>query len=287
MAFTALINRHVFTTRQFDSGALTVLASVIHQFTDPGHYIVSIRRGDTSLGSARFDVVANSTSMQVNIDLAAGGIPGKLSPFLRSARAAKAKSGGAGDCNCGGSSASAGGSGGGVGGGGAAVAAGAAATSHGAPPPAVVSPQGYVQFFVSHGEGGLYALVHKAGADTIAFDSRTLEAGDLFAVSLLAPAKFDLKNTAGTATGTVSVSFSKEVAAKIKTTPPVFCDVSKSAFTPKDLHLSSGQGLVFRITDAARVVITQQTDPNPQVRARGHAAARRIYRVPSSKPRQR
>jgi hypothetical protein len=264
MAISALVNRHVFTTRVFDSGALTVLASVIHQFPEPGKYIVSIRRDDAVVGSTRFEVVADGP-MQLNIDLAAGGIPGKASPFERSARAA------AKDCNCGG--------------GGAAHAASAAAVPAGAPPPKLVSPQGYVQFHVSHGEGRLYAQVRKEQTDKILFDSTLLGTGDLFAVSLLAPAKFTLANTAGTATGSVTVTFSKEVARKIKQTTPVFADVSKSAFTPKDLQVSSGQGLVFRVQDAARVVVTQQADPTPHTLETERTKTRRIYRVPPVKPR--
>ena len=66
MAISALVNRHVFTTRVFDSGALTVLASVIHQFPEPGKYIVSIRRDDAVVGSTRFEVVADGP-MQLNI----------------------------------------------------------------------------------------------------------------------------------------------------------------------------------------------------------------------------
>jgi hypothetical protein len=270
MAFSTLVNRHVFTTRVFDSGALTVLATVIHQFSDPGKYIVSIRRGDTVLGSTRFEVAADAPT-QLNIDLAAGGIPGKSNPFDRSARAAKAGTS-AKDCGCGG-------------GGGRTHAASAAAVPAGAPPPKIVAPGGYVQFHVSHGEGGLSAQVRKEQTDKILFDTTVLGTGDLFAVSLLAPATFTLANTAGTATGSVTVSFSKEVARRLKQTTPVYVDVSKSAFTPKDLQVASGQGLVFRVQDAARVVVTQKTDPTPQVRDAGRPTTRRIYRVPPVKPR--
>jgi hypothetical protein len=271
MAISMQVNRHVFTTRVFDSGALTVLASVIHQFAEPGKYIVSIRRGDAVLGSTRFEVAVDAP-MQLNIDLAAGGIPGKANPFDRSARAAKAgASASAKDCGCGG--------------GGAAHAASAQAVPAGAPPPKIVSPQGYVQFHVSHGEGRLSAQVRKEQTDKVLFDTTLLGKGDLFAVSLLAPATFTLANIAGTAAGTVTVTFSKDVAARIKQTPPVFADVSKSAFTPKDLQISSGQGLVFRVQDAARIVVTQKTDPEPKVSDAARPASRRIYRVPPVKPR--
>src|SRR5262249_43913921 len=151
------------------------------------------------------------------------------------------------DCHCGGS---------GAGGGGHEAAA--VASPAGAPAPLIVAPTGYVQFFVSHGEGGLSATVRKQQTDTILFDTTQLGTGDLFAVTLLAPAKFTIVNTLGTAKGTATVTFSKAVAARLKATAPVYVDATKSAFTPADVQLSSGQGLVFRVKETARITVTQE-----------------------------
>jgi hypothetical protein len=237
MAISALINRQVFTTRVFDSGALTVLTSVIHQFAEPGLYYVTIRRGDAVLGTTRFEVVAEAGPTQLNLDLSVAGSPAAAaSPFLRSTRGTAAK-----DCNCGDH--------------------GAAARAHGADATPTVSAKGYVQFFVSQGEGGLSASVARSDGDKVLFDTTTLGAGDLFALSLIAPATFSMANKLGKATGKITVTFSKEVARRLKATAPVYVDASKSAFSPNDIPLSSGQGLVFRVTDAARVVVTQETDP--------------------------
>jgi hypothetical protein len=239
MAISALINRQVFTTRVFDSGALTVLASVIHQFAEPGLYYVTIRRGDAVLGTTRFEVVAEAGPTQLNLDLSVAGSPaGARSPFLRSTRGAAAK-----DCDCGGHGASAG----------REVAAAAATPT--------VSAKGYVQFFVSQGDGGLSASVARADGDKVLFDTTTLGASDLFAVSLIAPATFSMANKLGKATGKITVTFSKEVARRLKTTAPVYVEASKSAFAPNDIPLSSGQGIVFRVTETARIVVTQETEP--------------------------
>jgi hypothetical protein len=271
MAISALINRHLFTTRVFDSGALTVLASVIHQFSEPGRYHVTIRHGDTVVGTTPFEVSADSTATQLNLDLSVlGASPGSRAAFTRSARAA-VKGAGEKDCGCGGGGAA----------GAHAHGASASASASGMPG---VSPKGYVQFFVSQGAGGYSASVAKEGGNKFLFETTALGSGDLFAVSLLTPATFSMANKAGSATGTIAVSFSKEVAARLKATAPVYVDVSKGAFATKEVHLSSGQGLVFRIKDAARIVVQQETEP-PQPRARA-TRARRFYRVPPIPPRK-
>src|SRR5262245_4911524 len=233
MANAVLINRQLFLTRVFDSGALTVLSSVIHQFAEPGLYYVTIRRGDAVLGTTRFEVVTESAPTQHNIDLSTAGPASARSPFLRSARGSAAK-----DCNCEHHGAA------------AIPQSGAAATP-------TVSSKGYVQFFVSQGEGGLSASVARADGDKVLFDTTALGPGDLFALALLAPASFSMANKLGNATGTITVAFSSEVARRLKTTAAVFVETSKSAFSPNNVQLSSGQGLVFRVTDAARIVVTQ------------------------------
>jgi hypothetical protein len=261
----------------FDSGALTVLASVIHQFSEPGRYHVTIRHGDTVVGTTPFEVSAEATATQLNLDLSVlGAAPGSRATFVRSARAT-IKGAGAGEKDCG--------CGGGAHGAVRAHAAGAASASASGSGLPSVSPKGYVQFFVSQGAGGYSASVSKEGGDKFLFDTTALGSGDLFVVSLLTPATFSMANKAGSATGTIAVSFSKEVAARVKSTVPIYVDVSKGAFATKDVTLSSGQGLVFRIKDAARIVVQQQSEP-PQALAKA-TAARRFYRVPPVSPRKK
>ena len=256
MPISALINRHLFTTRVFDSGALTVLASVIHQFSEPGLYYVTIRRGDAVLGTRGFEVSPESGATQLNLDLAAIASPTAIGiGFVRSARGAAPK-----NCDCAGRGA----------------VAGAHATAAVTTP--TVSPNGYVQFFVSQGEGGLAASVARSDADKVLFDTTTLDNGDMFALSLLAPARFSMVNKLGSATGTITVTFSKDVARNLKTTTPIYVDASKSTFAPNDIQLSSGQGLVFRVTEAARIVVTQESDP-PETRARDRKATRTFRRL--------
>jgi hypothetical protein len=259
MALSALVNRRLFTTRVFDSGALSVLTSVIHQFSEPGLYYVTIRRGDAALGTTQFEVSAESGTTQLNLDLAAIASPSAVRRgFVRSARGAPPK-----NCDC---------AGGGV------PARSAVATTR------TVSPKGYVQFFVSQGEGGLAASVARSEGDKVLFDTATLDSGDLFALLLLAPATFSMVNKLGSATGTITVALSKEVARNLKATAPIYVDASKSAFAPKDIQLASGQGLLFRVTEAARIVVAQESEP-ARVAARDRKATRTFRRLRGTPPR--
>lgn len=66
----ANINHHLFTQVNLDSGALTVAASVIHNFPVPGTYDGVVGRGDSLESSFHLVVDEKSTTMQLNLDLA-------------------------------------------------------------------------------------------------------------------------------------------------------------------------------------------------------------------------
>jgi hypothetical protein len=78
------------------------------------------------------------------------------------------------------------------------------------------------------------------------------------------------------------VTLSKEVARSLKATAPIYVDASKSSFDPKDIQLASGQGLAFRVTEAARIVVAQESEPSVMV-ARDRKTAwtfRRLRGIP-------
>lgn len=64
------INRQIFETATFDSGALGPLTSVVHQFSTPGVYLALIRHNGKAVHEARFEVSAASNNMQLDVDLA-------------------------------------------------------------------------------------------------------------------------------------------------------------------------------------------------------------------------
>jgi hypothetical protein len=63
------VNRELFTTTSFDSGSLTVLASVLHPFKEGGEYVGEVYRDDLRVGRFHILVGENCVGRQVNIDL--------------------------------------------------------------------------------------------------------------------------------------------------------------------------------------------------------------------------
>lgn len=84
-AMKATVNLQLLKTTTFDSGALGMLAMVIHQFPDAGHYQATIKHHGRALTEVSFEVAEKSEVLQLNIDLA------------QTARNAKARST---DCGC-------------------------------------------------------------------------------------------------------------------------------------------------------------------------------------------
>ncbi|WP_332900252.1 hypothetical protein [Haladaptatus sp. CMSO5] len=64
------LNKHLFTETKTDSGALTVLGTLIHRFTSPGEYLVAVSRAGKPVGQRLIVVDAQYHSMRAVIDLA-------------------------------------------------------------------------------------------------------------------------------------------------------------------------------------------------------------------------
>lgn len=67
----AKVNLALLNTTRFDSGALGMLAMVIHQFSEPGRYRGSVLRAGSTVGDLDIMVDEKSDVMQLDIDLAA------------------------------------------------------------------------------------------------------------------------------------------------------------------------------------------------------------------------
>jgi hypothetical protein len=70
MPTPATLNRPVFTQRSFESGALTVLTTLLHRFVDTGQYEVFIKRADAVIHRAAVSVAPEHGRQQVNLDMA-------------------------------------------------------------------------------------------------------------------------------------------------------------------------------------------------------------------------
>jgi hypothetical protein len=124
--------------------------------------------------------------------------------------------------------------------------------------PLTLHTRGYVLFHTSTGVGGYSVLAALTESPDRAFDSERLSEGDLFALSLLEPAAYSMENVIGTARGSLVVAFSAEHAPSIAAQPAQYIEVWGDRFEPNEVSLTSGQGLVFRAHDDARIVIRHE-----------------------------
>ena len=214
----AKVNIQLLKTTTFDSGALGMMAMVLHQFPSAGHYRATIMEKGCEVTDLDFEVDEKSRVTQLDIDLA------------QAVRSEKARPEDC--CKC------------------------EKQTAR------VVSPKGYVLFHASSGDG--YSVIVSNGGDKVIFDSTKLGEGDLFAVSLLEPATYSMMNRVGSAKGEIVVSFTPEMAKKIKTLETRYIDVNEKKFDPERLELISSQGLVFRIKGTARILIKKKYSSRTQ-----------------------
>jgi hypothetical protein len=69
----ARLNRQLFEETVFDSGALGLTTTVVHQFTQPGVYAASVHRDGAHVGVFKFEVRGDASETQLDINLATVG----------------------------------------------------------------------------------------------------------------------------------------------------------------------------------------------------------------------
>ncbi len=204
----AVLNRYLFTQLNLDSGALTMLGTVIHNFAEPGRYRINVWRGESLAGSLHLTVDPECPATQVTIDLAA--VDGQDQP------------------RCGDS--------------GTALA---------------VNPKGYAVFHVGTGAGG-YAVtagrIDRDQSDKV-FDSRELQAGDMFAATILRPGTYGVVNLRTKARAQLTVAYPKVGKERYVPQDPLSIECTKDGFRPNAIKVNAAQSQVFRIATLSRLRI--------------------------------
>ncbi len=230
------LNRNLFIETGADSGALGMLATVVHRPRQPGDYAGSVYRGDQQVGEFALHVRDEESPMSVQIDLASQGLPGD--------RRTHGPHASADDCGC---DDDAGG-----------AASGAKYE---------VGRGGYVVFHVSGGSGGYHVqLAGPVSAEMLerregdergkgdVWTSRELEPGDLFAATLLRPGTYSVTNERG---GEAKLRLHYPERGKTAYRPPDAqrVAVTDNGFEPAGFELQPMQGQVYEIQAAARIQI--------------------------------
>jgi hypothetical protein len=211
---------YLFSQIGLDSGAITMLGSVVHSFGEPGEYRGTVRSGKESEATFYVSVDKNCAVAQVNIDLAklAGTAPSRSTEVKDS------------EC-CGDDS---------------------------RPDESrfVVHPKGYAVFHVSGGRGGYSVTIRRAdeNREVKAYDTQTLQPGDTFAAVLLRPGVYSIRNLLLKAAGEVTVSYPVIGKAAYRPPAPLNIEVGDK-IEPRTVSLHPAQGLNLHVKSAARIKI--------------------------------
>jgi hypothetical protein len=218
---------YLFAQTSLDSGALTLLGAVIHQFTEPGEYRgVTSTQGGTA--STFYVTVAKEPGIsQVNIDLAAlGAAP--VSPA---------------GCTCG-------------------MAHGNPSQGH-----FTLGAHGYAVFHVSGGPGGYAVRLGRAAAKPQAkdFDSTSLKGGDLFAATILRPGRYSVRNVAqsGAQPEELNVTYPPIGKEAYQPPPPLRIECTAAAFSAPPMQLTAPQGCLFvcGVPSRIKIELVKALDP--------------------------
>lgn len=265
------LNRTLFQQTDADSGALTMLTSVVHRPAEVGDYLGTVYRGDQPLGEFALQVREEETPLSVHIDVATVKLPD-----TSRRRAASKKD----DC-CPDDE-----------------------HDHGQRRAYEVGRGGYVVFHVSEGMGGYSVQLANArggaaeerreGRDAKPWSSADLQEGDLFAVTLLRPGTYRLTNQAG-GEGKVKLAYPTRGPTAYRPPEPVRVSVTNDGFQPSGIELQALQGLVFEVRGTARISITlvepddgpERADRRPELGERGSRLRYTLRRRPTEDARPR
>lgn len=227
------LDRSALLQTDFDSGALRPLAAVVRQFRQPGGYIGTILRGEQPVGTFYLEVALEEGPVQVDVNLSAtaagqtGNRPGVQ-----------------GDCGCGKD-----------------VHAGASTGAH-----LRLRAEGYALFHVTQGAGYAVHVGPAQAGEAGVWDSRELQEGDLFAVTLLRPGRYRATETSSGGEAAIRVAYPRPGERRGKKDEATTVEAGgRQGIRPKRLELEAADAHAYRIAGPSRIRIElQEPDDGPR-----------------------
>jgi hypothetical protein len=230
----------------FDSGYPNGLSAVVHRFTEPGHLDVLFLADDAVAERVQLTVAPRASAID--------DVPAAKTLKLRRATAARST---ADDC-CG---------------------------SPGSPQRFVLESQGYVAFSAPLDQPTAVIGVRRATAernDEAIFDSRRLSADDTFAVTMVRPGRYEMRNVLTKDEGTITVAYPVIGRGPYRPPDPVRVTCSSKGFKPRSIKLKPAQGIVFDFAVPSRIEIELvEPDDGP---AKKPAARQGVRSIKKSRP---
>lgn len=212
------LDPNLFNQVGLDSGSLTMLGSVIHNFSEPGEYRGVIYKEGDKRSIFYLTVDENSPIAQANIDLAELIEPSKSDGDQSKCGSKNRES-----------------------------------ESH-----FTLNPKGYAVFHVSRGAGGYAIRVEKASekqSDRKPFDSRELMDGDIFSAIIIRPGKYSVTNLTTKARREIVVVYPKVGRVEYHPKDPVRVELGHKAIEMTTIEVDPGQGILYHIKAPSRIKI--------------------------------
>jgi hypothetical protein len=214
------INRRVLEQTSFDSATPTGAAVVVHRFDRDGPYELAIMRDDEVVDRRELRVRAEQPSETSERTAAAAPTIGEPPA--------------------------------------PALPVDLAALRPGSPKTAVLQLQaaGYAAFTSSVGEGHRVIITEARGDDRRQeFDSRRLEADDLFGVTLVRPGTYVATNTITGAQVQLRVAYPQIGSVPYRPPEPITLEAGADEFATDTVDLAPAQGVIFQIRGQAHIQI--------------------------------
>ena len=144
-----------------------------------------------------------------------------------------------------------------------------------------VHPEGHVVFHVGSGGGGYAVRVARAEQGEVVFDSAQLAGEDVFAVTLIRPGTYSVRNLTTGDEGEVEVSYPERGSGRGGPQPPVEIECTEKGFEPARFTIAAAQGQVYRFRTPSRVAI-ELVQPNDGPHASEGPRGRRGMRPAAS-----
>lgn len=254
----ALINRQLIDQVTWDSGALRGLSLVVQQFTQPGRYHMTLLQGDQPVRQeallVRQEAGERPHPQPVTAgDLAAAAMtPGAPDAIQRMPEPlfvdlAQLRPG----------------------------------LAQELPTPLALSAQAYAVFHASAGMDGLAVIAEPAAdeSDLPPFDSRRLDSGSVFAVTLIRPGTYRVTNVLNGTQGRIVVAYPTVGKTAYRPPEPYTVTCSANGFDSAAIDLQPAQGVIFQISVPARITV-ELVEPDdgpaePRIAQRERAAVAR------------
>jgi hypothetical protein len=232
MTMNSIADLPVFSQTSFDSGALSGLGAVVHRLTQSGEHRVTVLQGEKPIQTFPLRVLAQPVQPPPGVAPHALPAAGPVEVHVDLGRAL--------------------------------AAPGRAAAL--LPEDLAVVEQGYAVFHAPPGSSGLAVQLNapQAGGGAPGFDSRKLQNGDIFAVTLLRPGRYSLTNalSSGGAQGEIRVAYPVIGDQPYRPPEPLQVQVGAGGFQPSSIQLQPVQGLIFHIGDVAARIQIELVEPD-------------------------